>query len=190
MSLDGYVAGPEISAEEPMGRGGEQLHDWMFKAHPDRAKDEAIVQDIFAATGAVVLGKRTFDIGVGPWGDTPYPAPSFVVTHERREPLPMKSASFTFVNDGIESALAQARAAAGDKDVTVMGAETAQQVLKAGLADRMHITLAPVLLGGGTRLFDDIGDQPIALTRTRAVETSAATHLWFDIGNHQQEGEG
>lgn len=122
MSLDGFIAGPDVSDAEPMGRGGERLHDWMFKDHPDRAKDDAVVKQMFADTGAVVLGKRTFDIGVGQWNDTPYPVPSFVLTHERREPLPMTSASFTFVKDGVESALAQARAAAGDRDAVVMGA--------------------------------------------------------------------
>lgn len=182
MSLDGYVAGLEVSAEQPMGGGGERLHDWMFKDHLDRARDEDIVKESFARTGAVIVGRRTFDLGLRHWGDdTPYPVPSFVLTHRRREPLPTKSASFVFVDDGIESAVRQAKAAAGDKDVTVMGAETAQQVLKAGLVDQMHITLVPVLLGGGTRLFDNFGNAPIQLTRTRAVETAAATHLWFSV---------
>jgi dihydrofolate reductase len=182
MSLDGYVAGREISAAEPMGRGGERLHDWMFRDHPDRAADEAVAKESVARTGATIVGRRTFDLGLPHWdNETPYPGPSFVFTHRGREPLPTKKASFTFVDDGIESAVRQAKAAAGDKDVTVMGAETAQHVLKAGLADELALTVAPVLLGGGTRLFDNIGDGQIELNRIRAVETAVATHLWFSV---------
>jgi dihydrofolate reductase len=182
MSLDGFVAGPEVSAEQPMGRGGEQLHDWMFKDHPDRARDVELVKESFARTGAVVLGRRTFDLGLRHWDDdTPYPVPSFVLTHERRERLATKSASFTFINDGIESAVRQAKAAAGNKDVTVMGAETAQQVLKAGLADEMFITLVPVLLCGGTRLLDNIGDEHIELATIKIVESSVVTHFRFSL---------
>lgn len=186
MSLDGFIAGPDVSDAEPMGRNGERLHDWMFKDHPDRAKDEAVVKQRFADTGAVVLGKRTFDLGVSQWNDTPYPAPSFVLTHENRESLPMTSASFTFVNDGIESAVSQAQEAAGDRDVVVMGADTAQQVIKAGLADELFVTLVPVLLGGGTRLFDNIGEQPIELTSTRQVDSSVVTHFWFSVDRKQR----
>jgi dihydrofolate reductase len=182
MSLDGYVAGPDVSEEHPMGRGGDRLHEWMFTDHPDRAADEARMKEGFARNGATVVGRRTFDLGLPHWDqETPYPGPSFVFTHRSREPLPTKKASFTFVDDGIESAVRQAKAAAGDKDVTVMGAETAQQVLKAGLADELHLTLVPVLLGGGARLFDNIGDGQIELTRIKTVETGVATHLWFSV---------
>lgn len=189
MSLDGCVAGPDVGVEHPMGRGGDRLHEWMFEDHPDGAADEALMKESFAQNGATVVGRRTFDLGLPHWGhETPYPGPSFVFTHRRRERLPTKKASFTFVDDGIDSAVRQAKAAAGDKDVTVMGAETAQQVLKAGLADELHITLVPVLLGGGARLFDSIGDEQIELTRTRTVETAVATHLWFSV-QHQQQDE-
>ena len=179
MSLDGFIAGPDVSVAQPMGGGGERLHDWMFKDHPDRDTDREIVREIMERTGAVVLGKRVFDVGLSQWNDTPYPAPSFVVTHERRDPLQMKSAAFTFVNDGIASAVNQARDAAGAKDVAVMGADIAQQVIKAGLVDEMHITLVPVLLGGGTRLFENTGEGPIEFTQTRLVGTAVATHAWF-----------
>lgn len=181
MSLDGYVAGPDLSTERPMGRRGERLHDWMFRDGPNRATDDELVEESFARTGAVVLGRRTFDLGLPYWDeDTPFPVPSFVVTHESRKPLPTKSASFTFV-DGIVSAVRQARAAAADKDVTVMGAETAQQVLAAGLADELSITLVPVLLGGGTRLFGNIDSEMVELERTRTINSPVVTHLLFTV---------
>jgi dihydrofolate reductase len=187
ISLDGFIAGPDAGIEYPLGKGGERLHQWMFNQNPDAAEstvhpvDADISQRAFAAVGAVVLGRRTFDGGVGIWGDTPYPVPSFVLTHEVRDALPMTSASFTFVNDGIESAVLQAKQAAGAKDVTVMGADTAQQVLRAGLGDELHLELIPVLLGAGTRLFDHIGTEQIELTRTMLIETPAVTHIRFRV---------
>jgi dihydrofolate reductase len=185
MSLDGFVAGPDIGVEYPMGRGGEELHDWMFKDHPDKAIDDAIVKEAFDTAGATVVGKRTFDLGVPHWGDTPYPAPSFVVTHEKRDSQPMKSASFTFVNDGIESAVRQAKAAAGDRDVVVMGADIARQVIAAGLADELALSIAPKLLGSGARLFPD--GSPHELTRTRVVQSSMATHIWFTVSRGSRD---
>jgi dihydrofolate reductase len=179
MSLDGFVAGPEISAEHPMGQGGERLHEWMFGAVGP--EDRRIMDETHSAAGAVVLGKRTFDIGVGLWGDTPYPAPSFVLGHEGRAPLVMKSAAFTFVGDGIESAIAMAKAAAGERDVVVMGACTAQQALAAGLADELRLQLVPVLMGAGSRLFDNLGNDHIELVRTRVVPSSSVTHLDFRV---------
>jgi dihydrofolate reductase len=191
MSLDGFVAGPEVGVDHPMGKGGERLHDWMFPANPDlgensrvtspRGVDGEIVDELIAAAGAVVLGNRTFDVGLRFWNDTPFPAPSFVLTHEPHEPLAMKSGVFTFVTDGIESAIAQAKKAAGKKHVVVMGACVAQQALVAGLADEIRLQLIPVLLGGGERLFDNIGPDHIELVRTRAVPTAAVTHLDFRV---------
>jgi dihydrofolate reductase len=182
MSLDGFVAGPDVSVEQPMGAGGERLHEWMFRAEPDRNQiDDELVREAYSSVGAVVLGRRTFEVGLRHWGDTPYPAPSFVLTHEPRENLAMKSAMFTFVTDGIESAVRQAKAAAGEKVVSVMGANTAQQVLKAGLADELQIQLIPVLLGAGARLFDHIGTQQIELLNTKAVQSPSVTHLHFRI---------
>lgn len=181
MSLDGFVAGPDVDIEHPLGVGGERLHKWMFEDTPDHAADADMVQAVVASVGAVVLGRRTFDVGLGHWDDTPYPAPSFVLTHQQRDQLTMKSASFTFVSDGIESAVQQAQAAAGEKDITVMGANTAQQVLKAGLADEIQIQLIPVLLGKGARLFDQIGSQQIELRRTRVVDSPFVTHLAFEV---------
>ncbi|MFC7649703.1 dihydrofolate reductase family protein [Streptosporangium lutulentum] len=113
-----------------MGRGGQRLHDWIFNASPNDA-DAEVIRELFTTTGAVVLGRRTFDVSLGEWEDTPFPAPSFVLTHEVRDELAMKSGTFTFVTDGVESALRLARAAAGEKNVIVMGADVSQQVLRA-----------------------------------------------------------
>jgi dihydrofolate reductase len=181
MSLDGFIAGPEIGVEQPMGRGGERLHHWMFNDSADRGIDPDMAKKMLSVAGAVILGRRTFDVGLKPWGDTPYPMPCFVLTHQRRESLAMKSGIFTFVSDGIASALRQAKAAAGGKDIVVMGANAAQQYLKAGLADEIVLQLAPVLLGAGTRLFDSIGDEQIELTRTRMIGSPFVTHLKFSV---------
>jgi dihydrofolate reductase len=191
MSLDGFVAGPDVGIEQPMGVGGERLHKWMFNDNPDQSSDAApssvskedaeLVQEVVASVGAVVLGRRTFDVGLRHWDDTPYPAPSFVLTHEARDQLAMKSAAFTFVTDGVESAVRQAMAVAGEKNITVMGANAAQQVLKAGLADEIQIQLIPVLLGVGARLFDHIGNEHIELKRTRVVASPLVTHLAFEV---------
>jgi dihydrofolate reductase len=161
-----------------MGAGGERLHEWLMK-EPSDPVDAEMAKELFAKVGAVVLGKRTFDVGLGAWGDTPYPVPSFVLTHEKRDALVMKSAAFTFVNDGIESALAQARAAAGAKDIIVMGANAAQQYLEAGLVDEMFLQLVPVLLGAGSRLFEHLGASPIELNTARVVTSPAVTHFKF-----------
>ena len=174
VSLDGCSAGPNAGEEHPMGEGGERLHRWLFAEGSDG--DAA-----FAATvGAVVLGRRTFDLGLPHWGDTPFPVPSFVLTHERRPPLAMKSASFTFVTDGPKSAVAQARAAAGDKDVLVMAAaESARHVLRAGLVDEIRLQLVPVLLGGGSRLLD--GLRPTELERIGVTGADDVVHLRFRV---------
>ncbi|NUR69473.1 MAG: dihydrofolate reductase [Hamadaea sp.] len=183
MSLDGFSAGPDVAVERPMGEGGERLHEWLFQGDADPSGvDTRVAQELSAVTGAVVLGRRTFDVGVGLWQDTPFPVPSFVLTHEVREQQQMKSAAFTFVTDGIGSALRQARAAAVDKDVLVMGgARTAQQAIAAGLADEIQIQLVPVLLGSGVRLFDQLGTEHIELERTRVLGSPHVTHLRFRV---------
>jgi dihydrofolate reductase len=179
MSLDGFIAGPEVGIDHPMGKGGERLHHWLFKSTSE--VDTGMARELSARIGAVLLGRRTFDIGIGPWADTPYPAPSFVLTNRAREPLIMKSGAFNFVTDGIDSALQRARQAAGGKDVIVMGAETAQQYLKAGLVDEIVMQLVPVLLGAGIRLFDHVGDRHIELIANRTVESPFVTHLTFEV---------
>jgi dihydrofolate reductase len=153
MSLDGYVAGPDISRDHPLGVGGERLHDWMFGGATPA--DRAVTGGLHAAAGAVVLGRRTFDIGLEHWEDVPYPAPSFVVTHRPRPDLRQKSGTFSFVA-GVEAAVERARAAAGERTVVVMGADVQRQVLAAGLADEVMISLVPVLLGAGAKLFDGL----------------------------------
>ncbi len=181
MSLDGFVTGPDISMDHAMGIGGDRLHRWMFHAGPENSIDLGMARELLAKVGAVILGKRTFDVGLQHWRDTPYPAPSFVLTHEKRDNLIMKSATFTFVSEGINSALEQAKAAAARKVVIVMGASVAQQLLDEGLADEIYIQLVPVLLGKGSRLFDHIGSTPIELTCDRAVNSPHITHLRYKV---------
>lgn len=168
MSLDGFVAGPNVSVDTPMGVDGERLHEWMFPPDPG---NRAVVDALHAETGAVVLGRRTFDVGIGLWADVPYPVPSFVVTHEKRPDLPQRSGTFAFV-DGVAEATSRAREAAGDRTVTLMGADLQRQALAAGLVDEVMITLVPVLLGAGTRLFEGL---------PAATFTGAVTHVRFGV---------
>jgi dihydrofolate reductase len=183
MSLDGFITDPKAGVGTPLeGNDPGRLSDWMFDAKTEA--DAAIVDEIYASTGAVVIGKRMFDVGFEPWGDPPpFGMPVFVVTHEEREPLPMQGGTtYTFVTDGIEAALELARAAAGDKNVGIWGgANIARQYLKTGLLDEMQIHLIPVLLGGGVRLFEDLDPEGIELRRTSSIETPGATHLRFDV---------
>ncbi|MFF0773091.1 dihydrofolate reductase family protein [Nonomuraea wenchangensis] len=178
MSLDGFVAGPDVGAEHPMGRGGTRLHEWMFTDRPD-PRDKEVLAATTASAGAVVVGRRTFDVGLPHWQDTPYPAPTFVLTHRTRDRLVMSSATFTFVADGIEAALRAAQNVAGDKDVIVMGARTGRQFLRAGLLDELLINLVPVVLGSGIRLLDDLAH--IELTRTQVIASDTVTHLRFRV---------
>ena len=183
MSLDGFITDPGASVGGPLeGNDPGRLHDWMFDARTET--DAAIVDEIYASTGAVLMGKRMFDVGFEPWGDPPpFGMPVFVVTHEAREPLPMQGGTtYTFVTDLIEAALEPARAAAGDRNVGIWGgANIMRQYLKAGLLDEMQIHLIPVLLGGGIRLFEDLDPEGLELRRTSAIETPNATHFRFEV---------
>jgi dihydrofolate reductase len=182
MSLDGFITGPNVGVGNGMGDDGDRLHDWRFDAKTET--DTAIVDEIYESTGAVVIGKRMFDVGFEPWGDPPpFGMPVFVVTHEEREPLPMQGGTtYTFVTDGIEAALELARAAAGDKNVGIWGgANTIREYLRAGLLDEMQIHLVPMLLGDGIRLFEDLGPERIELRRTSSIETPGATHFRFEV---------
>jgi dihydrofolate reductase len=193
VSLDGIGAGSNPSAENPMGAGGERLHAWMpfydTEQEPTAGVpaasevDARMVQELFAAAkGAVVLGKRTFDLGLEPWGGTPFPAPCFVVTHEARDDLETATGTFAFVTDGIERAVRRAQAAAGDKGVLVMGGPTiAQQAVRAGLVDEISIHVVPVLLGAGSRLFEHLGAEAIELERIDLIASPQATHLRFRV---------
>ena len=192
MSLDGYVAGPNDSPELGLGEGGERLHEWVFGLASWRAPhgleggetnvDSELLEETVKATGAVIVGRRMFDNARG-WGDEPpFHVPVFVLTHEPRDVLVKGDTTFTFVNDGIESALEQARASAAGKDVSIGGgANVAQQYLKAGLLDEIHLHIAPLLLGGGVRLFDQLGDAKIELEKTRVIDSPQVTHLRFRV---------
>jgi dihydrofolate reductase len=181
MSLDGFVTEPDEGGGNPLGDDPGRLHDWMFDARNET--DAAVVDELYSSTGAVVVGKRMFDVGFEPWGDPPpFGMPVFVVTHEERAPLPMQGGTtYTFVTDGLAAALDRARAAAGDKNVGIWGgANIAREYLRAGLLDEMQIHLVPVILGGGVRLFEHLPHQ-IALRRTSSIDTPGATHLRFEV---------
>jgi dihydrofolate reductase len=186
VSLDGFAAGPNQSLDNPFGEGvGDRLHRWRFEEPEVHA---AVIEGLTAA-GAFVMGRNMFSPGRGAWdldwkgwwGDEPpYHAPVFVLTHHPREPLAMEGGTtFTFVTDGIESALAQAREAAGDADVAIAGgARTVRQYLAAGLIDELRLHVAPVLLGRGERPLDGVGDldlEPLA----EPWGTALVTHLCF-----------
>jgi dihydrofolate reductase len=179
-SLDGYVTGPNDSRENPFGDGAGMLHDWIWDAATDA--DRAILQEEIDGCGAVVMGRRSFDKneGDGGWGDggPVGDVPCFVVTHN--EPARSYPSLFTFVTDGVVSAIEQATRVAGDKVVGLHGATVMQQALPLGLVDEIRVHVVPVLLGGGTPLFASL-DSAIALERTDVQVTPAATHLRFRV---------
>ena len=181
MSLDGFMTGPHVGPEHPMGAGGERLHDWLFDDTPDGELDAEVAREASAAVGAVVIGRRTFDLGLEPWCDVPLTVPCFVLTHESRDELPMASGTFTFVDGTLPNALEHAQTAAGERDVLLLGASVGQQFLDVGLVDEIEIQLVPVLLGAGTRLFDHLGPEHIELERTEAIESPHVTHLRFRV---------
>ena len=183
MSLDGFVGGPNPRVAAPLGDGGERLHEWMFAAAP-HPFDAAVAGSRFTVetVGAVVMGRTTFDCGIGEWGDDgTFRTPCFVVTHRPGEPVVKGPTTFTFVTDGVDAAVALAQRAAGDKDVCVMGADVGAQALRAGLVDELSVDVVPVLLGEGARLFHRDGGAPIELERTALVATPAATHAAFRV---------
>jgi dihydrofolate reductase len=204
-SLDGFVAGPNQTLDDPLGEGGEGLHEWIFALKSWRERhgmsggetgpDDEIMEEGIRRAGATVMGRRMFSGGEGPWegdpkadgwwgDDPPFHHPVFVLTHHPRESVTKEGGTtFNFVVDGIEASIQQARAAAGDKDVSVAGgANVIQQCLKAGLVDELQIHLVPVLLGGGVRLFENLGAQDVKLEPSRVVESPAVTHLRFRVG--------
>ena len=201
MSLDGYVAGPNQTLEHPLGTGGERLHEWLYglaafrerhgESGGEESADSALVEEALERTGAVVMGRRMYSGGSGPWendpnadgwwGDNPpFRVPVFVLTSHPRETVAKEGGTtFTFVTDGFRAALDQAREAAGNKDVSVAGGgRTVQQFLQAGLIDELQVHIAPLLLGGGVRLFGE--GHPAALKPTRVIDSPAATHLTFE----------
>jgi dihydrofolate reductase len=180
MSVDGVVAGPDTSTEHRLGKDGDLLHEWMFGSTD---ADAAVGATLFDGTGAFVLGRSMFDMGVDPWGeDGTFKKPCFVVTHRPAEPLVKGPTTFTFVTDGPESALRQAKAAAGDENVVVMGGGTTmRQFLRAGLVDELRLHVVPLLFGAGVRLFDAGIGEHVKLERTTVHETPNATHLTFRV---------
>jgi len=199
VSLDGFVAGPNPSEEDPLGKGGEQLHEWVLalaawrKPHGREGGEVNASTPIFekatANLGATIMGRGMFGGGPGSWGEDPWQGwwgdeppfhhPVFVLTHHEREPLELKGTRFTFVTDGIESALAQAKAAAGDGDVTIGGgAEAIQQYLAAGLVDEMLLNIAPVVLGDGARLFEGL-DPDLNFEQVEVVDAPGVAHLMY-----------
>lgn len=194
MSLDGFIAGPNGRPGTPLGDGGTRIHQWlnplvtfhqrMGMTGGKTGPDDAIVQAVFARTGAYLMGRRMFDEGEVGWPEhAPFQAPVFVVTHQPREPwVRPGGTTFYFVTDGIESALEQAKAAARDKDVRVSGgANLIQQYVSSGLVGELTIHLAPVLLGQGVRLFDYWTDSELKLEPTEAIASAFVTHLSFRV---------
>ncbi|MFI9586477.1 dihydrofolate reductase family protein [Streptomyces sp. NPDC052236] len=182
MSLDGFITAPDDTRENPLGVGGERLHAWLRDLGETDAK---VLDDMIRSVGAVVMGRHSYDVceGDGGWGDggPVGKTPCFVLTHLPPDPADVVAPDvFTFVTDGIESAIARAKAAAGSGDVGVHGATAARQALNAGLLDEIHIMLVPVLLGAGKRLFDHVGG-PVELRRTWSVASPDVTHLRFEV---------
>jgi len=202
VSADGYVAGPNQSTENPLGEGGESLHDWVVALKAWREphgreggevnESTAVLEESRANVGAEIMGRGKFGGGPGPWPadpswngwwgeDPPFHMPVFVLTHHEREPLTLTDTTFTFVTDGIEPALEQARAAAGDNDVFIGGgADVINQYLAAGLVDELELSIAPILLGGGARLFEGVGPE-VSLEQVRAINAPGVTHVKYRV---------
>ena len=203
VSLDGFVAGPEPSLDDPLGKGGEGLHEWVFgldawrKSHGleggDRTADSELVEESLSRTGAVIMGRKMFSGGAGAWADDPnangwwgdeppFGVPVFVLTHHEREPLALREgAEFNYVTEGPAAALERAREVAGERDVAIGGgAETIGQYLAAGEVDEFQLHVVPLLLGGGVRLFE--GLQPATgFEIDRVVASPAVTHVRYCV---------
>jgi dihydrofolate reductase len=200
MSLDGFVAGPNQSIKDPIGEGGMRLHEWVFDTASwreqqgleggERNADSEVVDEVVRGVGAYIMGRKMFGGGDGPWDETwtgwwgedpPYHVPVFVLTHHPRDPLPMRGGTtFTFVTDGIESALEQARAAAGDQDVAIAGGASAvRQYLAAGLLDELYLHIIPIILGAGERLLEGVGDP--TLEPVEVIASPRVTHVKYRV---------
>jgi len=194
MSVDGFITGPNDDVKQPLGVGGDRLHQWVYDLASWREphglaggktnRDSEILEESFKAAGSFLMGRRMYNLGERYWGDNPpFHAPVFVVTHEPKQKADKAGGtSFIFVTEGIDSALKQAKEAAGNKDVSVSGgASIVQQFIKAGLLDEIQIHLVPVILGEGRRLFEQMGSEHIELETTRVIESPAVTHLRFRV---------
>jgi len=176
MSLDGFIAGPNVSTDQPMGRDGYILHGWLLAQKTEA--DMQLVTELVESSGAVIVGGWTYTVAInGVWEQScPFTCPAFVLCSES-PPAPVEG--FTFVTDGISAILSSARSAAGVRNIWIMGgANTAQQFLKAGLIDELHLHIAPVLLGRGTRLFERMSNQ-VELEKVKVISTAGATHLYY-----------
>jgi dihydrofolate reductase len=205
ISLDGYMAGPNQSEENPLGEGGEALHEWAFKLQAmndmhgreggegDENPSNPVLRSTLGNLGAVVMGRNMFGPIRGPWPDEewkgwwgedpPFHCPVYVLTHHPRDPLQMEGGnSFHFVTEGIEKAMAEAKEAADDQDVSVGGASTLQQTIAAGLLDEIVVHQVPILLGAGERLFDDLAAGAADFEIADVVEGREALHLTYRLG--------
>ena len=192
MSLDGFIAGPNDGPEHPLGEGGMRLFDWFSAGDTEyglpgtemtfmvSSQSVEMLREAHGRMGAFVTGRRTFDITNGWGGNPPLGVPAFVLTHSVPQEWVYEGSPFTFVTDGVESAVEQAKVVAGDKMVAVGAASIVQQCLRAGLLDEIHVDLVPVLLGDGVRLFDHLGG-PVELERTQVVEGVGVTHMTFRV---------
>jgi dihydrofolate reductase len=195
MSLDGFIAGPNDGPENPLGDGGARLFEWYNKGDTEyvmpsgtmtvkvSAASAEMLREAHRTIGALVTGRKTFDITNGWGGRHPVDVPVFVVTHSVPQEWvrEYEGSPFTFVTDGVESAVAQARAVAGEKNVGVGAASVVQQCLRAGLLDELQIELVPVLLGTGVRMFDNLGPEPVELEQTMVIEAPDVTHIRFRV---------
>lgn len=184
ISVDGFITGPNVSLDNPMGDGGERLHDWMFAGKSERESTD-YQESVFAPVGALLMGRRMLDLGIGHWGDNPtFHAPVFVVTHEAHAPIEKRGGtSFSFVTEGFDEALRQAREAAGDRDVQIAGgADIVRQAIAAGVVEEIRLHLVPVLLGSGTRLFAaDQGTAQLDLTSAEPEPEAGVIHLRYRL---------
>jgi dihydrofolate reductase len=200
ISLDGFVAGPNQSREDPIGEGGMRLHEWALATSSWRAQhgleggtggaDAEVVEEVVRGVGAYIMGRKMFGGGDGPWDeswrgwwgdDPPFHAPVFVLTHHAREPLPMAGGTtFTFVTDGLEAALDRARREAADGDVAIAGgASTVRQYLAAGLLDELYLHIVPIVLGSGERLLENVGDPTLEVVGVQA--SPSVTHVKYRV---------
>ena len=192
MSLDGFVAGPHDGPGNGLGDRGEQLFDWYFKGDTEIKLSEGtpvlrvskqsaeIIRNALQSYGAGIWGRKTFDI-TGGWGGHPPGEPCFIVTHHVPQEWVREGSPFIFVTDGVESAIRQAKQAAGDKDVVLCTASVLQQALRAGLVDELDIDVAPVILGDGVRLFDHLADRSIKLEKIQAIDAPLVTHMKYHV---------
>ena len=185
MSLDGFVTGPNVAADNPLGDGGEHLHDWMFEGRTE-AESAEFEERNFSRSGAIIMGRRMLDLGIGPWGDNPtFHAPVFVVTNRPHDPIAKEGGTtYYFVTDGLDAALERARRAAVDQDIAIVGgADIVRQCLDRGLVEEARLNLVPIVLGGGTRLFDGVDTGKLRFAVARVIEGDGVVHLRLRVGS-------